>query len=204
MKLVAIYIYTTILVLIPAELCFANQINIRNISLEGKINGIFIKIELDQTIDPEHIAAWTSGEEWFYITLYQVQADSSQLYLVDLPRNIRKIQPVSSSESTQLGFHLRKSIEHYEIIQDKKSNTIIASLHFPNNTLAVLNSLYNNEATKNDPGITQGLRSWMYTTGFMLSMNGLLTQGQEKTNWQTTVGLSTLIITFITDKLWTN
>ena len=42
----------------------------------------------------------------------------------------------------------------------------------------------------------------MYITGFALTVNGLLTQEQDETNWETKIGLGTLFATYIADKLW--
>ena len=55
---------------------------------------------------------------------------------------------------------------------------------------------------KKELGMPQSLRSWMYITGFALTVNGLLTQEQDETNWETKIGLGTLFATYIADKLW--
>ena len=198
------YIHITLFILLSNVLSFAEQATLQNITLDVKQNGILINMELDKSIDQKNIVVWQSKSDWFYITLYQVEGDSNQLSLIPLPREVRTFQPVVSAESIQLGLHLRHPIEHYDITQDESTNKILASLHYPYDLFTSLPILNKYDTTEKNLGMNQSLRSWMYITGFSLSINGLLTQGDGKTNWETIAGLSTLLATYIADKLWSN
>jgi len=198
------YIQTTIVILLLTALSFAEKTTLLNITLDVKQNGILVDMELDKVIDQKNIAAWQSDSDWFYITLYQVTGDSNRLSLTLLPQGIRTFQPVVSAESIQLGLHLRYPIEHYDITQDESTNKILASLHYPYNLFTSLPIINEFDTTEKKLGMNQRLRSWMYITGFSLSVNGLLTQDDGKTNWETIAGLSTLLATYIADKLWPN
>ena len=198
------YIHTTLFILISFNLCFSQKTTLENITLDTKQNGIIVQMKLKNSIDQKNIAAWQSDSEWFYITLYKVTGDSNQLSMTPLPKEIRKFQTIFSSESTQLGFRLRHSIEHYDITQNESANIIMISLHYPYDLFTTLPVITEYDALENKLGMPRGLRSWMYFTGFSLTVNGLLTQGKGKTNWETITGLSTLLATIIADKLWSN
>tara|TARA_B100001750_G_C15440723_1_gene563410 strand:- start:202 stop:834 length:633 start_codon:yes stop_codon:yes gene_type:complete len=198
------YIHITLFTLLSTASSFAEQTMLQNITLDVKQNGILIDMELDKSIDQKNIVVWQSNSDWFYITLYQVTGDSNRLSLTLLPQGIRTFQPVVSAESIQLGLHLRHPIEHYDITLDESTNRILASLHYPYDLFTSLPILNEYDTTEKKLGMNQRLRSWMYITGFSLSVNGLLTQGDGKTNWETIAGLSTLLATYIADKLWPN
>lgn len=185
-------------------MAFTKQVTLKNISMNVKQNGVLLEMELDNEISQKNIAAWQSNSDWFYITLYQVTGDSAQLSETPKPQQIRKFQPVISQESLQLGFQLQHPIEHYDISPKENTTKLLASLHYPNELLASLTDQENLGAAIKEEGMRAGLRSWLYVTGFSLTLNGLLTQGQGKTNWETIAGLSTLLATFIADKLWTD
>ena len=174
----------------------------QNVTLDVKQNGILIEMELEKAIDQENIAAWQSDSDWFYITLYQVTGDSSKLAADKLPEGIRDFQVIISQESTQLGVRLHHPIEYYDITQDETAYQILASLYYPSDLFTALPALQQYDTMEKELGMPKSLRSWMYITGFALTVNGLLTQEQDETNWETKIGLGTLFATYIADKLW--
>ena len=159
-------------------------------------------MELDKSIDQKNIAAWQSDSDWFYITLYQVTGDSSKLAADKLPEGIRDFQVIISQESTQLGVRLHYPIEYYDITQGETAFQILASLHYPSDLFTALPALQQYDTMEKELGMPKSLRSWMYITGFAFTVNGLLTQEQDETNWETKIGLGTLFATYIADKLW--
>ncbi len=159
---------------------------------------------LDKRIDKKNIVAWQSNSGWFYFTIFNSVTDSSNLMQIDLPDGVKSFQIEPSRQSTNIGLKINNPISHHNISIDDRKNIITISMHYPN--------LFLSEYIENNPSLgslispenSASYKDWMYVTGFIFTFNGLLTQDQNKTNWQTIIGLALLISTFIADKLSDN
>ena len=55
------------------------------ISLESKSNGIIVKLYIDKQVSSENISAWQANSGWFYMTIYDIKADTSSVKSILLP-----------------------------------------------------------------------------------------------------------------------
>jgi len=93
---------------------FGQQVTINNLGIDSRKNGTLINIGSTKKIDLENVTAWYSSE-WFYLTVYNAQTDSTKLAGQELGGSITKIEIANNEESTQIALKLRKEIESFEI-----------------------------------------------------------------------------------------
>ena len=68
---------------------FSQKSNIDQIFISTKINGVSVKLGLDNPLDSEFVTAWfDSKTNWFYITAYQASGDKRVL------EQTKKIEPI--------------------------------------------------------------------------------------------------------------
>lgn len=185
---------------LPAE---SNQLS--RVAFEAKQNGLIVAFEFEKPMSPDSISAWQAGSGWFYFTLYNVDADSTNLSKTRTPREILTFQPIVTPESTQLGIRLRQPIDQYDIVQVEHPNRLVANLHYPAEQFASLPAVseYQQEQRQFSSRFKR-TRSWLYITGAGLTMTGLL-KGESvsaEKNWELVTGIVTLAATYILDKLW--
>tara|TARA_S200000501_G_scaffold379030_1_gene446862 strand:+ start:31357 stop:31842 length:486 start_codon:yes stop_codon:yes gene_type:complete len=159
---------------------------------------------LDKKISKKNIVAWQSNSGWFYLTIFNSTADSSELMRIDLPNGVKSFQIEPSLQSTNIGLRLNNPISHHTISDNGINEIITISMHYPN--LFLSEYIENNPSlgTVITPKVSASYKDWMYISGFIFTLNGLLSQSQNKTNRQTITGLVLLISTFIADKLFNN
>ena len=81
--------------------------------IESKNNGTVIQLDSNKKVNLENVTAWYSSE-WFYMTIYDANADSLSLanYKND---SLKNIEVSNSDESTQIAVQLFSEIESFEI-----------------------------------------------------------------------------------------
>ena len=86
---------------------------IKNLQIESKNNGTVIQLDSNRKVNLENVTAWYSSE-WFYMTIYDANADSLSLanYRND---SLKNIEVSNSDESTQIAVQLFSEIESFEI-----------------------------------------------------------------------------------------
>ena len=104
----------TALFLLFSCFVFGQEITINNLGIDSRKNGTLINIGSTKKIDLENVTAWYSSE-WFYLTVYNAQTDSTKLAGQELGGSITKIEIANNEESTQIALKLRKEIESFEI-----------------------------------------------------------------------------------------
>ena len=104
----------TALFLLFSCFAFGQAVTINNIEIDSKKNGTLINISSTKKIDLEDVTAWYSSE-WFYLTVYNAETDSTKLAGQELGGSITKIEIANNEESTQIALKLRKEIESFEI-----------------------------------------------------------------------------------------
>jgi len=104
----------TALFLLFSCFVFGQEITINNLGIDSRKNGTLINIGSTKKIDLENVTAWYSSE-WFYLTVYNAETDSTKLAGQELGGSITKIEIANNEESTQIALKLRKEIESFEI-----------------------------------------------------------------------------------------
>ena len=103
----------TILFLASSSIILSQDLRIKNLQIESKNNGTVIQLDSNKKVNLENVTAWYSSE-WFYMTIYDANADSLSLanYKND---SLKNIEVSNSDESTQIAVKLFSDIESFEI-----------------------------------------------------------------------------------------
>ena len=103
----------TILFLASSSIILSQDLRIKNLQIESKNNGTVIQLDSNRKVNLENVTAWYSSE-WFYMTIYDTNADSLSLanYKND---SLKNIEVSNSDESTQIAVQLLSEIESFEI-----------------------------------------------------------------------------------------
>ena len=103
----------TILFLASSSIILSQDLRIKNLQIESKNNGTVIQLDSNRRVNLENVTAWYSSE-WFYMTIYDANADSLSLanYKND---SLKNIEVSNSDESTQIAVQLFSEIESFEI-----------------------------------------------------------------------------------------
>jgi hypothetical protein len=103
----------TILFLASSSIILSQDLRIKNLLIESKNNGTVIQLDSNKKVNLENVTAWYSSE-WFYMTIYDANADSLSLanYKND---SLKNIEISNSDESTQIAVQLFSEIESFEI-----------------------------------------------------------------------------------------
>ena len=103
----------TILFLASSSIILSQDLRIKNLQIESKNNGTVIQLDSNKKVNLENVTAWYSSE-WFYMTIYDANADS--LSLVNYKNDsLKNIEVSNSDESTQIAVQLFSEIESFEI-----------------------------------------------------------------------------------------
>jgi len=108
----------TILFLASSSIILSQDLKIKNLQIESKNNGTVIQLDSSKKVNLENVTAWYSSE-WFYMTIYNANADSLSLanYKND---SLKNIEVSNSDESTQIAVQLFSEIESFEIDTPKR------------------------------------------------------------------------------------
>ena len=103
----------TILFLVSNSIILSQDLRIKNLQIESKNNGTVIQLDSNRKVNLENVTAWYSSE-WFYMTIYDANADSLSLanYKND---SLKNIEVSNSDESAQIAVQLFSEIESFEI-----------------------------------------------------------------------------------------
>ena len=108
----------TILFLASSSIILSQDLKIKNLQIESKNNGTVIQLDSNKKVNLENVTAWYSSE-WFYMTIYDANADS--LSLAKYKNNsLKSIEVSNSDESTQIAVQLFSEIESFEINTPKR------------------------------------------------------------------------------------
>ena len=108
----------TILFLASSSIILSQDLKIKNLQIESKNNGTVIQLDSNKKLNLENVTAWYSSE-WFYMTIYDANADS--LSLANYKNNfLKSIEVSNSDESTQIAVQLFSEIESFEINTPKR------------------------------------------------------------------------------------
>ena len=103
----------TILFLASSSIILSQDLKIKNLQIESKNNGTVIQLDSNKKVNLENVTAWYSSE-WFYMTIYDANADS--LSLANYKNaSLKNIEVSNSDESTQIAVQLFSEIESFEI-----------------------------------------------------------------------------------------
>ena len=183
------------------SLIHPKDIALQSIEIDSKSNGIIVTVTMDSSLGKNDITAWQANSGWFYITLYRAKGDTIDLGNKNLNNTILDYQVIQGDESFQIGLRLRRNIEFHEF-SFVDENTLSISLRYSTEYFSTLDSAKGIHSREMTNGISDGLRKWLYLAGSGMIIAGSVKGKDLSTNTQTQIGITTIIATFIIDKMW--
>ena len=182
----------------------AQDINIIDLKVEAKKNGIFLKIRSNRPIPEGTATGWYSDKGWFYATILNASIDTN------LVENIKPLEPVknitvhNSPESVQISLAV-PIIETHEFLWHGNPRELVVSLRFPIKTIKPVFAEANPSNKNNANLATEFNYSRMRTAalliGASLSVSGIVdSDGQDSIGWELPTGLGLLIATYLYDR----
>ena len=176
---------------------------LKDITFYGKENGLIVEFVFAEAVSPDSINAWQSQTEWFYFTLYNVLADTSDLLVqTEIKKPVLNFQPILTEQSTQIGIKLKNRVESFEIFKTREDNTLNAHLHYSIENFAELSSVstYKRKKREFNSRFSRS-KSWLLLIGSGYTITGLL-NNKKKMNTKLKIGIGTLLFTYIIHKIW--
>ena len=181
----------------------AQDINITDLKVEVKKNGIFLKIRSDGPIPENTVTGWYSDNGWFYVTIMNTSIDTNLVRRINYPAPIRTITFHNSAESVQISLAV-PNIETHEFLWPGNPRELLVSLRFP---LDSLKPVFADAKPIGKPNVNleselnySRIRNAALLIGVSLSVSGVVaSDGQEALGWELLTGLGLLIVTYIYD-----
>ena len=183
------------------SLIYPEDITLQSIEIDSKSNGIIVTVTMDSSLGKNDVTAWQANSGWFYITLYRAKGDTIDIGNKNLNNTILDYQVIQGDESFQIGLRLRRNIEFHEF-SFVDENTLSISLRYSTEYFSTLDSAKGMHPRKVRNGISDGLRKWLYLAGSGMIVAGSVKGKDLSSNTQTQIGITTIIATFIIDKMW--
>ena len=183
------------------SLIYPEDITLQSIEIESKSNGIIVTVTMDSSLAKNDITAWQANSGWFYITLYRAKGDTLDLGNKRLNNTVLDYQVIQGDESFQIGLRLRRNIEFHEF-SFVDENTLSISLRYSTEYFSTLDSAKGIDSREMRNGISDGLRKWLYLAGSGMIVAGSVKGKDLSSNIQIQIGITTMIATFIIDKMW--
>ena len=183
------------------SMLYPKEINIESIEIDSKSNGIIVNVTMDSIPRKNDLTAWQANSGWFYITLYKAKGDTLNLKSNGLPSEVIDYQLIQGDESFQIGLRLRRNIESHEFSFIDK-NTLNIPLRYSTEYFSSLDSVTKPHSQKQNAGIPNGIKKWLYLTGSGVAISGSAKGGPLSSDTQTQIGIAMILATFIIDIIW--
>jgi len=176
---------------------------LKDVTFYGKENGLIVEFVFEEAVSPDSVNAWQSQTEWFYFTLYNVLADTSELLVqTEIKKPVLNFQPILTEQSTQIGIKLKNRVESFEIFKTREDNTLNAHLHYSIENFSELSSVsaYKRKKREFNSRFSRS-KSWLLLIGSGYTITGLL-NNNKKMNTELKIGIGTLVFTYIIHRIW--
>ena len=176
---------------------------LKDVTFYGKENGLIVEFVFEEAVSPDSVNAWQSRTEWFYFTLYNVLADTSELlFQTEIKKPVLNFQPILTEQSTQIGIKLKNRVESFEIFKTREDNTLNAHLHYSIENFSELSSVstYKRKKREFNSRFSRS-KSWLLLIGSGYTITGLL-NNKKKMNTELKIGIGTLVFTYIIHRIW--
>ena len=182
----------------------AQDINIIDLKVEAKKNGIFLKIRSNRPIPEGTATGWYSDKGWFYATILNASIDTNLVESIKPLEPVKNITVHNSPESVQISLAV-PIIETHEFLWHGNPRELVVSLRFPIKTIKPVFAEANPSNKNNANLATEFNYSRMRTAalliGASLSVSGIVdSDGQDSIGWELPTGLGLLIATYLYDR----
>ena len=182
----------------------AKDINITDLKVEVKKNGVFLKIRSNKSIPKSAVTGWYSDNGWFYVTIMNAFIDTNLVENIKYPAPVKKIIVHNLEESVQISLAV-PIIETHEFLWYGNPRELLVSLRFPPESITPVfaEAKLNNKRNVNlESELNYSrIRNAALLIGVSLSVAGVVaSDGQEALGWELPTGLGLLIVTYIYDR----
>ena len=182
----------------------AKDINITDLKVEVKKNGVFLKIRSNKSIPKGAVTGWYSDNGWFYVTIMNAFIDTNLIENINRPAPVKKILVHNSEESVQISLAV-PIIETHEFLWHGNPRELLVSLRFP---LESITPVFAEEKLNNKRNVNLEselnyfkIRNAVLLIGSSLSVAGIAaSDGQDSIVWELPTGLGLLIGIYIYDR----
>ena len=182
----------------------AQTINITDLKVEAKKNGIFLKIRSNRPIPEGTAIGWYSDNGWFYATIMNAYIDTNLVESIKPPAPVKKILVHNSEESVQISLAV-PIIETHEFLWYGNPRELLVSLRFP---LESITPVFAEAKSNNKRNVNleselnySRIRNATLLIGVSLSVAGIVaSDGQNSIGWELPTGLGLLIATYMYDR----
>lgn len=181
---------------------------VTGISITSKANGSLVSIASDKAIEDDHITGWITRNNWFYITLFMTQIDSSIIEDISYSTPVRNIDVIQSGESAQIAVQISRKIDYFNIDNFPEKSTLQFSLMYPlEEVAAVLESSAPAESPKTPTYTKQSLgyqrvKTALYLIGSAFTVAGIVDvdANDDGAHWEFPTGIGIITGTYLFDK----
>ena len=182
----------------------AKDINITDLKVEVKKNGVFLKIRSNKSIPKSAVTGWYSDNGWFYVTIMNAFIDTNLVENIKYPAPVKKIIVHNLEESVQISLAV-PIIETHEFLWYGNPRELLVSLRFPLESITPVfaESKLNNKRNVNlESELNYSrMRNAALLIGSSLSIAGIVdSDGQGSIGWELPTGLGLLIVTYMYDR----
>ena len=182
----------------------AKDINITDLKVEVKKNGVFLKIRSNKSIPKSAVTGWYSDNGWFYVTIMNAFIDTNLVENIKYPAPVKKIIVHNLEESVQISLAV-PIIETHEFLWYGNPRELLVSLRFPPESITPVfaEAKLNNKRNVNlESELNYSrMRNAALLIGSSLSIAGIVdSDGQGSIGWELPTGLGLLIVTYIYDR----
>ncbi|MFH1851561.1 MAG: hypothetical protein ABIA75_04385 [Candidatus Neomarinimicrobiota bacterium] len=201
------------MLLLTTVFSLSGQTTIRNLTIEGKKNGAFLRIDLSRPIDLRNTSGWIRKDNYFYLTIMNATFDSAAIMTTAPNRPVKNFELSQVGESAQFAFELDRKVESFDLYQSEKPPELLVSLRFP--ITDVLVALQQEKAQSapealtgqaaaaapTDGGMYAKIRTALYLTGASLTIAGVIQQDNAGgLSWEFGTGIGLIGGTYLFDK----
>ncbi len=182
----------------------AKDINITDLKVEVKKNGVFLKIRSNKSIPKSAVTGWYSDNGWFYVTIMNAFIDTNLVENIKYPAPVKKIIVHNLEESVQISLAV-PIIETHEFLWYGNPRELLVSLRFPLESITPVfaEAKLNNKRNVNlESELNYSrMRNAALLIGSSLSIAGIVdSDGQGSIGWELPAGLGLLIVTYMYDR----
>ena len=182
----------------------AKDINITDLKVEVKKNGVFLKIRSNKSIPKSAVTGWYSDNGWFYVTIMNAFIDTNLVENIKYPAPVKKIIVHNLEESVQISLAV-PIIETHEFLWYGNPRELLVSLRFPPESITPVfaEAKLNNKRNVNlESELNYSrMRNAALLIGSSLAIAGIVdSDGQDSIGWELPTGLGLLIVTYMYDR----
>ena len=180
------------------------SLNVQDLAISSKKNGVSIQLRSDKPIHSTQITGWyNTSSSWYYITIFEATGDTTRLESVKIEYPIREVEVMHVGESLQLGFRMAIPVEQFEFYHSNSPPEVLTALRFPLSDIMASMAEEKRARAPDLPAVIQEKPIWpkaLYFMGAGLTGAGFLA-GEDQKGWEVTVGMGLIAVAYVYENI---